>query len=322
MTLPTVLMTDVIRSSQQGNSHGGAYLINLQSGSFDKVLDWNTTEIDWQGRGMGRGLRGICFVGEEIYIAASDELFVFDQSFSTIRSHRCKHLHHCHEICYDGTRYIYLSSTSFDSVLRFDTHSGVFDIAWWIHPVVKTIRGKRTRVLGAKPYDPNGSSGPKLNDTLHINNVSMHAGDVHFSGLKMGVFLRLKDNTLTPVAATPPMTHNCMVGGGGVVMNSTGRDAAVIQTPKGELVSSFEYPRYEREELMNADIPGDFARQAFGRGLCLDGSRGLLIAGSSPGTVTAFDLDTGDRVQSVCVTRDLRNAPHGLEIWPYTERST
>ncbi|MCA9304759.1 MAG: hypothetical protein KC996_11610, partial [Phycisphaerales bacterium] len=92
MTLPTVLMTDVIRSSEQGNSHGGAYLIDLQTGSFDKVLDWNTTDIDWQGRGMGRGLRGICFVGDDVYIAASDELFVFDKEFNQLRSHRCSYL--------------------------------------------------------------------------------------------------------------------------------------------------------------------------------------------------------------------------------------
>lgn len=317
MTLPRVLMTDVIRSSEQGNSHGGAYLIDLERGSFDKVLDWNTTDIDWQGRGMGRGLRGICFVDQEVFIAASDELFVFDQQFEQLRSHKCPYLHHCHEICYDGSRYIYLSATSFDSVLRFDTHESVFDIAWWIHPVFKTVRGKRVQILGAKPYDPNGASGPDQKDTLHINNVSMHNGEIHFSGLKMGVFLRLKDNTLTPIAAIPPMTHNCMVIDEGIAMNSTGRDAAVIQTPKGELVRAFEYPRYENDELTNADIPGDFARQAFGRGLCLDHQNGLVIAGSSPGTVTAFDRATGDRVQSVCVTNDLRNAPHGLEIWPF-----
>ena len=318
MTLPTVLMTDVIRSSQQGDSHGGAYLINLDDGSYEKVLDWNTSEIDWEGRGMGRGLRGICFVDDDVYIAASDELFVFDKAFNKLRSYRCPYLHHCHEICYDGSRYIYLSATSFDSVLRFDTRSNAFDIAWWIHPVAKTVRGKRVQLLGAKPYDPNGSSGPELKDTLHINNVSMHDAEVHFSGLKMGVFLRLKGNELTPIAAIPPMTHNCMVIDEGIAMNSTGRDAAVIQTPKGELIRSFVYPRYEQAELLNADIPGDFARQAFGRGLCIDKIGGLVIAGSSPGTVTAFDKATGDRVQSVCVTKDLRNAPHGLEIWPYS----
>ncbi|MCA9304527.1 MAG: hypothetical protein KC996_10430, partial [Phycisphaerales bacterium] len=235
-----------------------------------------------------------------------------------LSNHRCSYLNHCHEICYDGSRYIYLSATSFDSVLRFDTQTDSFDVAWWICPLIKTVRGKRVQILGAKPYDPNGSSGPEQRDTLHINNVSMHNGHVHFSGLKMGVLLRLNKNELIPVAAIPPMTHNCMVIDQGIAMNATGRDAAVIQSPNGDLIRAYEYPRYKQEELLNADIPGDFARQAFGRGLCIDHANGLLIAGSSPGTVSVFDKTTGDRVQSVCVTKDLRNAPHGLEIWPYS----
>ena len=37
------------------------------------LLDWNTMGIDWQGRGWDRGLRGIAFDGETVYIAASDE---------------------------------------------------------------------------------------------------------------------------------------------------------------------------------------------------------------------------------------------------------
>ncbi|MBL4590789.1 MAG: hypothetical protein JKY96_02395 [Phycisphaerales bacterium] len=317
MPLPTVLMTDVVRSSQQGDSHGGAYLINLEDGSFEQVLDWNTTDIDWQGRGMGRGLRGICFVDNEIYIAASNELFVFDLQFQILRSHTNPYLHHCHEICYDGQRYIYLSATSFDSVLRFDTHKGVYDIAWWVHPVTKRAGAKQVRVLGIKPYDPNGKMGPEQADTLHINNVSMHDGAVHFSGLKMGVFLRMAGNDLQPIAGVGATTHNCQVSESGILLNSTGNDAAVLQDTKGTVLKSFAYPRYDDSDLTNTNIPGDFARQAFGRGLCVFEEDGLVIAGSSPGTVTAFDLTTCERVRSVQVTNDLRNAPHGLEVWPF-----
>ncbi len=317
MTLPTVLMTDVVRSSQQGDSHGGAYLIDLESGNFEQVIDWNTTAIDWQGRGMGRGLRGICYVDNEIYIAASDELFVFDQGFNVLRSFSCKYLHHCHEICYDGERYIYLSATSFDSILRFDTKLQVFDIAWWIHPVTKVHRGKRVRALGSKPYDPNSKAGPEKADTLHINNVTMHEHDVCFSGLRFGVFLKLHANQLKPIAAIPQTTHNCQMIGQRVLMNSTGNDAAVIQTTQGEIEKTFSFPTYPVEELLNTGIPGDYARQAFGRGLCVHEDSGLVIAGSSPGTVTAFDVQSGDVLRSVRVSNDLRNAPHGLEVWVF-----
>ncbi|MBZ0173264.1 MAG: hypothetical protein K8E66_12845, partial [Phycisphaerales bacterium] len=71
--LPTVLVTDVVRSTRQGDSHGGAYLVNLATGGLERVLDWNTIDISWAGRGADRGLRGIAFLGEEILIAAADE---------------------------------------------------------------------------------------------------------------------------------------------------------------------------------------------------------------------------------------------------------
>jgi len=317
MGLPTVLMTDVIRSSAQGDSHGGAYLINLRTGEFDQVLDWNRTDISWEGRGQGRGLRGICFVADEIYIAASDELFVFDQSFNILRSYRSEYLHHCHEICYDGNRSIYLSATSYDSVLRFDTQSERFDRGWWMRPVQKRVHGQLVRELNATAFDPNEPGGPTLGDNLHINNVCFAAGVCMFSGLAMNLLASIIDDGVRPFASIPPTTHNCQPLGKGVVMNSTGQDAVVMADRQGRAIKKFEYPRYDPETLSHTEIPGDYARQAFGRGLCIDPGSKLLIAGSSPGTVSAFDVTKGSMVASVQVSNDLRNAPHGLEIWPY-----
>ncbi|MBM2854402.1 MAG: hypothetical protein HW417_1330, partial [Steroidobacteraceae bacterium] len=64
-----------------------------------KVLDWNAMDIDWQGRGWDRGLRGIEFDGDTIFIAASDELFAYTPDFQPIGSWRSRYLRHCHEIC-------------------------------------------------------------------------------------------------------------------------------------------------------------------------------------------------------------------------------
>lgn len=317
MILPKVLMTDVIRSSQQGDSHGGAFLINLQTGEFDQVLDWNRVDINWEGRGQGRGLRGICYVGDEVFIAASDELFVFDQSFEILRSYKCDYLHHCHEICYDGHRYIYLSATSFDSVLRFDTHAERFDRGWWMRVKRVTRNGREGHELHAQPFDPNRTDGPSEGDHLHLNNVCYTNGVCMFSGLAMNVLASIIDDEVRPFAIVPPTTHNCQPLNNGVLMNSTGQDAAVLADRNGRPQKKFEYPRYDPDLLEHADIPGDFARQAFGRGLCVDDQNKLVIAGSSPGTVSAFDMNRGELIKSVQVTNDLRNAPHGLEIWPF-----
>lgn len=71
----TVLVaTSVVRGSRQGESHGGVYLVDFAKGSVAQAIDWNRGDIDWQGRGWDRGLRGIAFDGERVYVAASDEL--------------------------------------------------------------------------------------------------------------------------------------------------------------------------------------------------------------------------------------------------------
>ena len=73
----TVLVaTSVVRGTKQGESHGGVYLLDINRNRVKQTIDWNTYEIDWQGRGWDRGLRGIAFDNERVFIAASDELLV------------------------------------------------------------------------------------------------------------------------------------------------------------------------------------------------------------------------------------------------------
>ena len=81
--------------------------------------------IDWQGRGWDRGLRGIAFDGETVYIAASDELFAYTPDFQLLGSWRNRYLKHCHEIC-RHERTLFLTSTGFDSILGFDLDAQSF----------------------------------------------------------------------------------------------------------------------------------------------------------------------------------------------------
>ena len=61
----TILVaSSVVRGSHQGESHGGIYLIDLERERVVQTVDWNTADIDWQGRGWDRGLRGIAFDGK------------------------------------------------------------------------------------------------------------------------------------------------------------------------------------------------------------------------------------------------------------------
>jgi hypothetical protein len=116
-----------------------------------QVLDWNTMSIDWQGRGWDRGLRGIAFDGEVVYIAASDELFAWTSDFRLIGSWRNKYLKHCHEI-HRHERTLFLTSTGFDSILGFDLDRKSF--SWGLH-----VTAQESGFTGA-PFDPEFDDGP------------------------------------------------------------------------------------------------------------------------------------------------------------------
>jgi hypothetical protein len=76
-------------------------------------------------------------------------------------------------------------------------------------------------------------------------------------------------------------------------------------------------PSYDPEFLTHTDFDDSkTARQAFGRGLC-DIGNGLVAAGSSPSTITLHDFESMKTTLSINLTMDIRNAIHGLEVWPF-----
>ena len=68
--------------------------------------------------------------------------------------------------------------------------------------------------------------------------------------------------------------------------------------------------------VANAYLPQDHARQAFGRGLCVLGE-GLIAGGSSPATVSVYDLSVPRALKTINLTMDVRSTIHGLEVWPF-----
>ena len=307
-TLPPLVATSVVRGSEQGQSHGGVFIVDPASQSVHQVLDWNTADIDWSGRGWDRGLRGIAFHDDEIYIAASDELFVFDQRFRVLRSFRNRYLKHCHEIAvHRGT--LYLTSTGFDSILAFSLEQQQF--TWGL---LARLGGGEWR---AERFDPNTDVGPMPSNVLHINYVDCTDEGLSFSGLRTGGIIGLGvEMRLIPQVQLPPGTHNARLHADGVLFNDTAADHLRYVTREGR-ERRYRFPSYPPDELEFAGVDDSrTARQGFGRGLCVvDGH--LVAAGSSPSTVTVFDLDSGETVYSVNFSMDIRNAIHGLEIWPH-----
>jgi len=315
LELPTLIATSVVRGSEQGESHGGVYLVNFAEQEVSQVVDWNTGEIDWQGRGWDRGLRGIAFFGGEIYIAASDELFVYDQEFRIKRSFRSTYLKHCHEI-YCLNKHLYLTSTGHDSILAFDLERQAF--IWAIHLALEP---------GGDPvgnaYDPNGingpggADGPPARNTLHLNNVFANAHGLWVSGMRTGGLLRVSDgNVVDMMVELPQGIHNARPLGDGVLFNDTASDH-VRHIRRDGRETRFAIPKYEESELTHTELGDEkVARQGFGRGLCVINDE-FIAAGSSPSTVTLYHLASGTEVSRVNFSMDIRNAIHGLEVWPF-----
>jgi hypothetical protein len=306
------------------------YLVDLDRERVVQTIDWNSPDIDWRGRGWDRGLRGIAFDGDRIFIAASDELFVYDRHFSRVASWRSPYLRHCHEIARFKRR-LYLTSTAFDSLLGFDLDQQRF--SWGLH-----FSGPRS-ALQCTAFDPMGERGPAPVNNLHLNSVHCTERGMYFSGLRTGGLLKFDGKSVANVVTLPEGTHNARPFRGGVLFNDSKADVLRFVSPdtsndtsgntssdasantssqaSGNSSRTFPVPRYRPEELTHTEL-GDprIARQAFARGLCVLGDD-LVAGGSSPSTIAVHDLGCVKTVLTVSLSRDVRNAIHGLEVWPF-----
>ncbi|MFT5140710.1 MAG: hypothetical protein ACI9H8_002093 [Lysobacterales bacterium] len=312
--LPTLIATSVVRGSQQGESHGGIYLVDFANEEVTQVVDWDSSEIDFTGRGWDRGLRGIAFFHGEIYIAASDELFVYDRNFKIQRSFRSTYLKHCHEI-HQLNNHLYLTSTGHDSILAFDLERQKF--FWALHLAIENGEAKGTAYNPNGINGPGGANGPPAQNILHLNNVYADKRGIFTSGMHTGGMIRIGDGNSADLVVDLPMgVHNVRPFGEGVIFNDTAADHLRYITRDGQ-ETRFRIPKYPENELTHTELGDEkVARQGFGRGLCVINDQ-LIAAGSSPSTITLYDLPSGSEVTRVNFSMDIRNAIHGLEVWPF-----
>ncbi len=308
--LPKLIATSVVRGSQQGESHGGVYTVDFETQTGEQHVDWNTTAIDFEGRGADRGLRGIAFDGDDIYIAASDELFCYDRNFEISKSFRNRYLKHCHEIVRKD-RHLFLTSTAFDSLLAFNLDTRKFD--WGFRLL------KQYEQWTGYTFDPRSDTGPRPENDFHINAVHVDDSGIFLSGLRTNAVLHLnKDWEVSEYCSLPAGAHNGRPWQGGVLFNDTDSDCVRYVPRKGQQ-QAFKIVTYDDADIEFAGIDDSrIARQGFGRGLCVINDR-FVAAGSSPSTISLYDVSAGQKVGSVALSMDIRNAIHGLEVWPFDE---
>ncbi len=308
--LPKLVATSVVRGSRQGESHGGVFMVDFEKQEVEQQVDWNKSEIDFEGRGGDRGLRGIAFNGDDILIAASDELLRYDRSFKIKTSNKNRYLKRCHEIC-RLEQTLFMTSTGFDSLLAFDLDKKKF--VWGFH-----LQRQYDQWAG-HTFDPSSNMGPRPVNNYHINMVHADSTGIYLSGLHTHALLHLNNKMeVSEVCSLPAGAHNARPYREGLLFNDTDSDCVRYVGRDGKDVA-FKIVTYDEGENGFAGIDdSNVARQGFGRGLCPVGDR-FVAGGSSPSTISLYDLESSQKVGSVNLTMDVRNAIHGLEPWPFDD---
>jgi hypothetical protein len=310
INLPKLIATSVVRGSQQGESHGGVYTVDFEKREVEQHVDWNKSNIDFEGHGADRGLRGVAFNGDDILIAASDELFCYDRSFKIKYSNKNFYLKHCHEICrFEQT--IFLTSTGFDSLLAFDLDKKKY--VWGFHLL------REYDQWAGHTFNPRSNMGPIPVNEYHINMVHVDSTGIYLSGLHTNALLHLDSKMeVSEVCSLPDGAHNARPYRDGLLFNDTESDCVRYVGRDGRN-QAFKIVTYDVTDIQFSGIDDSrVARQGFGRGLCPVGDR-FVAGGSSPSTISLYDLESDQKVGSVNLTMDIRSAIHGLELWPFDD---
>ncbi len=323
--LPTVVFSSVVRSTVKSESHGGVYLLDLETEDLRQMIDWDDPTIDLETRGGDRGLRGIAFHGDLMYLAAADEIFAYDGNFRLVRTIKNHYLRHCHEINV-GADKLFLGSVGYDTILEYDLIQDRFTAGYCIRysPLRRKLRKKKRDGFQFRPrpsltvFDPYSEHGPVPGDTAHPSFPFWQDGVLYVAGGGLGHLYAIEGRRMRRHARIPYESHNAHPFRGGILTNHSPTHRMMFLDRRARIQKTWDVPRYPEDRLEFANVPRDHAYQGFCRGIAhVDGD--LIIQGSSPATINVFQWDPPRLLKSINVTMDVRNSVHGLEIWPFSE---
>ena len=147
--------------------------------------------------------------------------------------------------------------------------------------------------------------------------VHVDSTGIYLSGLRTQALLHIDKNMeVSKVCSLPAGAHNACPYREGILFNDTEDDCLRYASRDGTSIA-FKIVTYDESDIEFAGFDEtNIARQGFGRGLCPIGDR-FVAGGSSPSTISLYDFENNQKVGSVNLTMDIRNAIHGLEPWPY-----
>jgi hypothetical protein len=292
--LPKLIAASVRRDYEHGQteSQGGLFTVDFAQQEVRQLVDWSSPEVDFTGR-------GIAFHGDEIYVAAFDELFVYGRDFRIRRSYKSSYLSDC-RAAFRLENHLYLVSGANDCLLAFDL--GQQSFFWAMNLSIEGDTAEATMFDPLGISGPGGASGPPAENRLNLNSVWVDKRGLFISGARThGLWYVGADRKPRKAADMPAGIHDARPYREGVLFNDS--EAGVVRyAGRDGTEQAFPIPTH------------DSGGGGLARGLCtVDEHR--FVAGSSPSALSLYDLESGSRVASVNFSDDSRYAIHALEVW-------
>jgi hypothetical protein len=282
-----VLATVVLRTSKPQEAHG--YLI---------AIDWGTrrvlrtiaapglySELGYRNRGGRRGFRGLARHRGQVWLAASDAIYILDPEtlgIDGVVSHR--YMGSIHDLFADGDG-VWVTCTGADGIFKINREQEVLDERW--------VKGRPERDLRIHFDD--------TLDTLHVNSIYRHGGDLYFYAAFTGEVFRVTASGVEVTHTIEPMCHNVFQDEGGFFR---------AVSPVSEL-------RYgETTVVLPREGPSrEFTHPGWLRGLEWL-PNGHVLVGSSPARIFEVDLKAGRLVDQLVLKEDSNWTISGITVLP------
>jgi len=284
------------------------FLVDLDKQAVFQTIDRDSEEIEWFGDEGGRGLRGIAFDGETIYVAASNELIAYDRRFKFIESWQNPYLSNCHGICV-YQRNLFLTSTGNDCILAFDLDEKKFH--WAMRVLSEQFQFRPLT------FDPMNPDGPLFINKLQLNKVLCETGGMYIEGMNTSGILHFNGEEINMSVQLPQGAQDARFFRNGVLFNDS--KAGVLrytgEDDEGVEDRAMAVPFFTQSDHTPHDSNAvRMLKRGYGRGLCVLSEK-VVAGGCTPAGVSLYDLQENQRLMTVTFTRDVRMAINCLEVW-------
>lgn len=303
-----IICSSVIRASQRGDSHGGIYVVDIDTEAVEQILDWDRPDIDWEGRGGDRGIRSMQFYKDELYAIAGNAVMVFNRDMKLIREFTNSYLRHTHDCSLVGDL-LYVIANKYDAILILDLKNQK-----WL----ESIHFQRCNGHAIE-FDPflRNSKCPNPDSLLHLDSISVNGSTLFYSGEGMLELMTLNLDTKEQKVCQEniPHTHNAQPYKDGTIYNIARKHKTIYKDSSDKEIWVGNTPLYKENEMVDKIQDEAIAIQGYTRGMCLIDD--YIIVGSAPATINVFTLKNSKPLKSIRISKDVRNSICGISQYEW-----